>query len=142
MELSTDQLTEVLKSASPEGYRDVDHNLRRAVRVNLRTTISMSTCMDGRRQTPTLVMVRDISVRGIGFLFDRQLPAGQQMVVYLSKGTSKPLNMLCEVVHCKRTSDNNLYNIGAEFICPVGADLTPEKTLVSEAERIRNTMFS
>ena len=142
MELSTDQLTEVLKSASPEGYRDVDHNLRRAVRVNLRATISMATCVDGRRQTPTLVTVRDISVRGIGFLFDTQLAAGQQLVAYLSSGTSKPLNMLCGVVHCKRTSDNNMYSIGAEFICPVSTDLTPVKSTSNEAERIRNTMFS
>ncbi len=141
MQLSATEFSDVLKTVDPLQKQEPGHNMRRAARVTIRARISIAACNDTQREAPTIVSVRDLSVRGIGFLHDKLLPVGQQLIVYLNRKNEEPLAVLCGVVHC-RTLEENLHSIGAEFICPVPPTQTPTPNADSEADDIRKSMFS
>jgi PilZ domain len=143
MELTAEQFAEIVGHlngiASPESAKDK----RRATRIERRTRITIAPVAGGGcgdPATPLVVMVKNLSSRGMALIADREIPPGAQYMLRLAHedGQRAPVELLCTSVHCKEVSDG-VFSVGAEFTCIVGQAV--EQQNADETSRIRNSML-
>ena len=80
-----------------------------------RATVSAPQC---RRASKTVVMLRDVSENGIGFLCETAIQPGDEVVVHLAqRGDDGPLRARCVVRRCEQGGTGGVhYIVGAIFI--------------------------
>ena len=104
------QIIAALRSDKQDGQER-----RTAPRVGLRAEVDVLISPDGR--TPAVRMrCRDLSVSGIGLVFNHTLPAGHEFIVRLpATGATQTVYISCVVVHCRPLA-KDLFAIGARTI--------------------------
>jgi hypothetical protein len=140
MKLSSEQFAELTSSFNAH-ETPRKHERRRAARLELQSRVHISPIVDGEKLPPTLVTVCDFSARGMAFLHNGNLPAGQQFITELPRRSGGTVELLCTVVHC-RPSTSTLYCIGAEFTCTLQpGSKRPAAEDSGEVDRIRETIL-
>jgi hypothetical protein len=143
MELTAEQFAEIVGHlngiASPDSAKDK----RRATRIERRTRITISPVPgSGCAQTPSpmVVMVKNLSSRGLALTADREVPPGAQFMFRLARedGRQAPVEILCTSVHCREVTDG-VFSVGAEFTCIVTQPTQPQDA--GETSRIRSSML-
>jgi hypothetical protein len=95
------------KKKKLEGRREPRTKLTR------RIEILPASAMTGSNWQLTSVELVDCSLRGVGFIADAPMNAGEQFLARLDLGTVSLL--LYTVRHCSSTDDGKRFRIGAEF---------------------------
>lgn len=115
LHLSAQHFAEVLtalRSSSVGG----GHERRQVTRIEVQAPIQISIVTDGKLAGDSTVLTRDVSIGGMGIMYTRQLPAGQQLVARLPRANRKPpLVLLCRVTHCRQLADG-IYGVGIAFV--------------------------
>jgi len=141
MKLSAEQFAELAATFNAK-ESPIEHDRRRAARMDLRANVKITPVHAGRRLSPTHVMVSDFSARGIAFIQSDSMIKGEQFVTELPRNGGGNVELLCTVMHC-RSIGHNVFTIGAEFTCvlPPGVKHIPEDDK-REMNRIRKTLLS
>jgi hypothetical protein len=116
MELTPRQFAELVQQLKGSSRFGGPGDQRRAPRVEQQSRVTIAPIADGRPQADELVLVKNVSSRGLGFVRARKLKTGSQFIVRLpgqSGGAGGEL--LCTVARCE-TVQKGLYSIGAEFV--------------------------
>src|SRR5690242_943633 len=115
MKLSAEQFAEL---ASSFGALDPaqKHERRRATRLELHARVTITPVVAGKRGEPLQVAICDFSARGISFLHEKAVNAGQQFITQLPRKSGGIVHFLCTVMHSKPVSDK-VFRVGAEFTC-------------------------
>jgi PilZ domain len=108
--LSPEQFAELIALIQTTRDEGPKPGVRRAQRLEhpCRITIAI-----GSGQS-TLVELKDISVRGMCFRHNQEMPSGSSFMVTLEAPGGKPVSMPAVVVHCRKL-DSHSFHIGAEF---------------------------
>ena len=140
MELSAEQFAEIVNhlNGTPPAEGTVEQ--RRAARVERETPITIAPVVDGSARTGAVVMVKNLSSRGLAFVRDAQMKSGSQFVVRLARESGPPVELLCTVVHVKEVG-TGLWSHGAEFTCLAGAAVGPVAGEADERARIQRSML-
>src|SRR5215212_9567007 len=127
MELTAEQFAEIVGHLSGLAGPDSTRDKRRATRIERRTRVTISPVAGGAGtatasvETPMVVMVKNISYRGMALVADREMKPGSQFMLRLAREDANkgaPVDLLCTVVHCDEVSDG-VFSTGAEFTCIV-----------------------
>ncbi|MGA3065481.1 MAG: PilZ domain-containing protein [Tepidisphaeraceae bacterium] len=116
---------------------------RRSRRMSLRVALQIR-LTDGEDSGKSIYAeLHDISARGLAVRVKRPLESGTSFVVQLPVEThDKPLPpLICRVVHCLDKGEHT-FHVGAEFIGQLGEEPRNTGDLISEEERIRNSILS
>jgi hypothetical protein len=157
MELTAEQFAEIVGHLNGVAGPDSSKDKRRATRIERRTRMTItpiagadgtSDSGDGAGATPgapaaIVVMVKNLSSRGLALVADREMVAGSQFMFRLARKDETngvPVDLLCTVVHCEEVADE-VYSIGAEFTCIVGDGIENKAGGGDEAQRIRTTIL-
>ena len=117
MNFSNKRFAEVFASLLPTGVASKlgGSERRRAQRIEVRHRTQL--LLIGSSARPSIqVELRDLSVRGMKFVFAKPLPAGQQFIIAVPQLSGDSQLLLCTVVHSRKTEDGEIA-IGAEFTC-------------------------
>jgi hypothetical protein len=139
MELTARQFAEMVNHLKGPSRFGGSSDQRRAPRVERQAQIAIVPIVEGQPRTPVSVDVKNVSSRGLGFVYDRKLKAGSQFLVNLGPQGGEAVEMLCTVVHCD-AAGKGVYAVGAEFTClaPTAAAGAADP---AASERIRNSML-
>jgi hypothetical protein len=87
--------------------------------------------------------LHDISARGLAVRVVKPIAVGCTFLAQLPVQSHDKLlaPLICRVAHCHDQGDNS-YLVGAEFIGQTGEEPKPVGDLISEEERIRNSILS
>ena len=141
MELSAEQFAEIVEhlNGTPPSAGTIEQ--RRAARVDRETTLTIVPVAGGSAGVEAVVMVKNLSSRGLGFLRDQRMKSGSQFVVRLARESGPPVELLCTVVHVKQAGAG-MWSHGAEFTCLAGAaEVAPVAGEADETARIRRSML-
>jgi PilZ domain-containing protein len=139
MKLSAEQFAEL---ASSFGARESarKHDQRRSVRMELHARVKITpTDAAGPRKTIE-VAVCDFSARGISFLNEAPMHAGQQFILQLPRKAGGSVWFLCTTMHCRMVNES-LFRVGSEFTCTVQPPPASDDA-EAQIERIRQSMLS
>lgn len=140
MKFSTKRFAEIISGLSPTAEESPirGHDKRRATRVGLRTRLKIVLVGRAGTQTPTDIELRDLSARGLRFVYEKPLNRGEQFVLALpcSKGGAVPV--LCTVAHCEQLWSGGV-SIGAEFTCVLPK--RDDQNTHEETKRISNSIL-
>lgn len=138
MTLSAEELAGLSRAAGGVGGgTGTEH--RRAARSYRRGSVTIAPVADGRVATAQSVTLRDLSARGMSFLYHSRLARGSQFLMPLVGDGGRRTPLLCTVAHCRAVA-NGLFQVGAEFTCVAPPAL--EGSAASEQERrIRESIF-
>ena len=104
---------EPLPPPSADGARSVPFEQRQSPRITLRRRGAMQVSRPlpafARASTPDGILVRDVSRRGLRFLFDQQLFPGEQLKIWLPEA-----ELTAEVTRCRRLGPR-CYEIGVRL---------------------------
>lgn len=111
MELTAELLNEIVSSSAPSPA----HADRRQADRYATSAIAHIRPADTTPDTaPTMVLTRDISVRGLSIVHSQDMELGQEFLALLPRANSHPLAINC-VVTRKYRLGNDLFVIGAVF---------------------------
>ena len=121
MQMALQNLAEIMESLRREGD-PAGMEKRQATRMSIQGRVQVVP-VEGDSHKPFTVLLRDISLTGIGMLQSRSMPPGQQFVVMFPRAKLEPLSVLCVSRFCRELADG-LFNVGAAFT-KVVAQKTP-----------------
>jgi hypothetical protein len=160
MELTAEQFAEIVGHLNGLASPDSSKDKRRATRIERRTRITITPVAtangataangaagNGGTERPAaagiVVMVKNLSSRGMALVTDREMVTGSQFMFRLARKdevNGVPVDLLCTVVHCDEVADE-VFSIGAEFTCIVGDGISNKAGGGDEAQRIRSTIL-
>jgi c-di-GMP-binding flagellar brake protein YcgR len=116
---------------------------RRAPRANLRISIPIHSYADGAASKMIQAELQDISARGLALRVREKMEEGSTFLIQLPvENQDKPIApLICQVIHCRDQKDQT-FMIGAEFIGQVDYSSKDPHQLISEENRIRNSVLS
>src|SRR4051812_6421785 len=115
MPMTTGQIAGILSGLSSTSRHDAAiEKRRRAIRLKLREMVTIIPFQEGVARTAQTATMVDFSSRGVALHFPRPIIAGAHFVLVLPSVLNKPLQLLCDVVHCRKRSDGK-FATGAEF---------------------------
>lgn len=137
MPLSESAFQKIIDSLRPT-FRQED--LRQTTRVPVQATATILRVGDGGWGKQPVV-VRDISLGGVGLLSPRAMAPGDQFVLLLLREGENPAGIACAVRHCRQV-DESLFSIGGQFTSLLieGAAGSPAGQQ-GEVDRIRRTLL-
>jgi c-di-GMP-binding flagellar brake protein YcgR len=141
MKFTDTRFVEITKLMRALKVRPDGSDKRRAARVAIRLGIQIKV-MTGKSLGPwQTVELRDVSPRGIRFVFKELLEIGSSFIVaFPAKGPAKvSAPVICRVVHCSH-EQNQTYLIGAEFDGPMRTR-HPGVESAGEEDRIRRRIL-
>jgi PilZ domain len=148
MELSAELFSQIAASVGIDPSRRVKHEKRRADRLALRLQVRITPSADplsiaASYPRSLLSVIRDLSPRGASLQHPTPMPHGAQFLLHLISETGQPaIHLLCSVVHCNRSPQEEGYIIGAEFTCVQdGAGVTDSNADAKQLDRIRHSIL-
>jgi hypothetical protein len=114
MELTPRQFAELVQQLKGSSRFGGPGDQRRADRVEQQSRITIAPLIDGQPQPDELVLVKNVSSRGLGFVRARKIKPGAQFLVRLPRKGGGTEDLLCTVVRCE-TVTKGTYLLGAEF---------------------------
>jgi hypothetical protein len=115
----------------PPPVDEADYERRKHRRVPFGHRAIISPERKGADNTPTVVMVRDVSLGGVSFLNDEALKVGTPLGIEFKGHQDRPVNLHCAVVRCEAGgSGGTQFVVGASF----DAVLTKELPLQAPSE--------
>jgi hypothetical protein len=124
------QLVHQLKGSSRFGGAG---DQRRAARVEQQSRITIVPLADGRPQADELVLVKNVSARGLGFVRAQKMKAGSEFLLRLPRQGGQAEELRCTVVRCEAVQ-KGVYLIGAEFVSAAAAASTGVAERVSDSK--------
>ena len=161
MELTAEQFAEIVGHLNGVASPDSSKDKRRATRIERRTRITITPVAAANSPNGSgggvagnggteraaaagvVVMVKNLSSRGMALVTDREMVTGSQFMFRLARKDETngvPVDLLCTVVHCDEVADE-VFSIGAEFTCIVGDGIQNKAGGGDEAQRIRSTIL-
>ena len=110
MKLTSSQFLRILETLRSDPLQ----GRRKTPRVGLRCKAMMVPCVESGPVERHEVWVRDLSVEGIGFLFNDTLPLGSFVVFQFSPEGDSSLSVLCQVTRAHRVAAKSV-EIGARI---------------------------
>jgi hypothetical protein len=150
MELTAEQFAEIVGHLNGIASPDSSKDKRRATRIERRTRIAISPIGSGGAAPaeaagapvkPVVVMVKNLSSRGMAMVADREMKVASQFMLKLAREDARSgaaVELLCTVVHCEEVSDG-VFSVGAEFTCIVGQAI--ENVAGGDAKRIQDSIL-
>ena len=135
MEISVRIYEEITgQSDLPPPVDEADYERRKHRRVPFGHRATITPERKGFDNTPTVVMVRDVSVGGVSFLNDEALKPGTPLVIEFKGHQDRPVQLHCAVARCETGgSGGTQFVIGASF----DALLTKELPLQAPSETLK-----
>jgi len=115
MELTPRQFAELVHQLKGSSRFGGHGDQRRAARVEQQSRVTIAPLVDGRPRPDEPVLVKNVSSRGLGFVWSRKVKAGSQFLVRLPRQGGDTEDLLCTVVRCE-TVKKGTYLLGAEFV--------------------------
>ncbi|HEX4125788.1 MAG TPA: PilZ domain-containing protein [Tepidisphaeraceae bacterium] len=148
MELSAELFSQIAASVGVDPAHRVKHEKRRADRLALRLEVRITPSadplsIDVSSPRSFVSVVRDLSPRGVSLEHPTPMPHGAQFLLHLFSETGQPtVHLLCRVIHCKRSVQDDCNVIGAEFTCvqDAGGAVEP-KNAARQLNRIRQSIL-
>jgi hypothetical protein len=139
MNFSAKRFAEIFASLIPMGASTPlgGDDRRRAPRVEMR--LKTRILLAGKPGKTIDIELRDLSVRGMKFVYSSPLKSGQQFVLTVPQMKDEPLPLLCTVVHSEEVEEGYVA-VGAEFTCQLPR--RGQRPAAGDAERIRNSILS
>lgn len=139
MTLTAEQFSAIIRSLG-DAVSSPRVEKRRAARAKYRACVDVTLCAeDGTEQRRMSILLSNISLRGLGLVSHLNLRSGQQFVLHLPHEPEGALDMLCTIVY-SRSRPGGLYNVGAEFNCPIGPSSVGTQS-DKQVEQIRNSIL-
>jgi hypothetical protein len=148
MELSAELFSQIVASVGADPSKRLKHEKRRADRLALRLDVRITPSVDPlsiEAASPRSVLgtIRDLSSRGVSLEHRTPMAYGAQFLLHLLSNKGQPaVHLLCSVVHCRESQQDNCYIIGAEFTCvqdsPVDAGSLADG---NQVDRIRHSIL-
>ena len=95
MQLSANQLADFATALKASDRKLPHDDRRRTPRIDVRARVIVSLIVDGRRQKPQLMRLRDLSPRGVSMMHTEDIDRGQQFILTLPREGQPPVNILC-----------------------------------------------
>lgn len=116
MELSAELFSEIAGSRAAAPARHPTNDKRKHERVPLADRATVSTLSRGLEGMDEVVIVRDISVGGVGLLCSEAMEAGQEFVIQFSGQHGLAARILCKVARCEPGGfGGSQFIVGATF---------------------------
>jgi hypothetical protein len=115
MELTPRQFAELVHQLKGSSRFGGPGEQRRAARVEQQSRIAIAPLVDGRPQGDELVLVKNVSARGLGFVRGQKMKAGSEFLLRLPRQGGQAEDLRCAVVRCE-TVQKGVYLVGAEFV--------------------------
>ena len=116
MELSAELFSEIAGSRAVASSRQSTNDKRKYERVPLAARATVSTLSRGLDGMEEVVIVRDISVGGVGLLCSEAMEAGQEFVIQFSGQHGLAARILCKVARCEPGGfGGSQFIVGATF---------------------------
>jgi hypothetical protein len=109
LELSADQFRDILTTLTNQPVEEQKARKSPRVGVSARVTII---CADRHEES---VILRDLSVGGVGLVLTRARVPGEKIIVRLPRRSDKPQYVLGVVRHCTQTAPD-MFFVGVMFI--------------------------
>lgn len=136
--LPPQHFAEVLSALRAEAASGA-HERRQVTRIEVQAPVKVARYDAGVISDERTVLTRDLSIGGLGMLFDVQLPVGQELIVRLARVARKPpLVILCRVTHCRQLADS-MFGVGILFHHLLDEDAENNSPLI---EALRRTILS
>lgn len=95
--------------------------------------------MEGVGESGAAVLIRDISVGGVGFLNSQEIAVGDEFVIRLFTPSEQPIDIQCTARRCEMGGTcGSQYVVGATFELvlnrPISSSVAPESELVTDDE--------
>jgi len=95
--------------------------------------------MEGVGEAGTAVLVRDISVGGIGFLYAEPIGVGDEFVIRLFTPSDEPIDIQCAARRCEMSGTcGSQFAVGATFELvlnrPISTSVAPESEMATDQE--------
>ena len=142
MQLSAEQLADFTTALRAPDRKLPHDDRRRTPRLDVRSRVIVSLLIQGERQQPQSIRLRDLSPRGVSMLHTEEFARGQQFLLTLPRESSQPVSILCTTIYTKPVA-GRLKLIGAEFVCTMNADQPAQndQTAAADLQRIRSSML-
>ena len=132
MMLTIDQLQDILGIVIDELEVDASDGRRAATRVHFGRRAEVRTRDKTGHPSRARVLLRDISIKGIGFLSDVPLAIGRSFVLHLNDSAEQPLYIVCITRRCERGGMGNAsFIVGATFELFTDAETIPVDSTTS-----------
>jgi hypothetical protein len=112
---------------------------RQSNRVPVQSTATV-VLIGGQNRGKHQVVMRDISVGGVGIISRFALSPGERFVLLLERDGQTPAGVACEVRHCRKVA-TGVYSVGARFVSDLverDGDVPEEN---AEVERVRRALL-
>jgi hypothetical protein len=97
--------------------------------------------MEGVAENGAAVLVRDISVIGVGFLYSEAVGVGDEFIIRLPTTTDQPIDIQCAARRCEMSGTcGSQFAVGASFELvlnrPLATSIAPESEMLVEGEAL------
>lgn len=116
MELSSELISEIAGSCVIAPASHSTNERRKHERISLAARATVSPLSRGLEGMEEVVIVRDISVAGLGLLCSEAMEVGQEFVIQFSGNHGLAARILCKVAHCESGGfGGSQFIVGATF---------------------------
>ena len=136
MPLSESAFQKIIDSLRP-AFRKED--LRQTTRVPVQSSATILRVGDGGWGKQSVV-VRDLSLGGVGLLSPRSMNVGDKFVLLLLREKENPAGVACTVRHCRQV-DDGLFSIGGQFVSLLVEGAESGSGEQAQVDRIRRTLL-
>ncbi|MGA2501494.1 MAG: hypothetical protein ABSH20_27450 [Tepidisphaeraceae bacterium] len=137
--LTAELFREIVASLRSDTTATRIHENRREGRVGLRVNLDLIVCAcDDAGEERVTVWVRDISIRGVGFVCSTRMAEGLEFIAQFAREIQPAVSILYKVQYCRRIT-HDLFSVGAKFqrvvADEVGREQDSSRILSQQKER-------